>query len=92
MREKRPSEEQLRRNFERELESVSTGGGLTSETGLDVETEEALWAIADAYPQVDDALIAAARRTFAAQLDGSHAAARHAELARKLEERFHRHG
>ncbi|MBF6171415.1 hypothetical protein [Nocardia blacklockiae] len=91
MREDRPSEDELRRNFERELESVRTGGGLTSESGLDTETEEALWAIADAHPDIDDELVAAARRAFAAQLDGSHAAARQAALARKLE-RFGRRG
>ncbi|RDI46122.1 hypothetical protein [Nocardia mexicana] len=91
MREERPSDDELRRNFEQELESVSGGGGLTSETGLDTETEEALWAVADAHPNIPDELIEAARRAFAGQLDGSHAAARQAALARKLEQ-FDRRG
>ncbi|WP_216902526.1 hypothetical protein [Nocardia alni] len=78
--------EDLRRNFDRELTSVTTGGGLTTGTGLDDETERALWAIADAHPEIPDALIQTARDTFEAQLDGSHAAARMSDLARRIDE------
>ncbi len=80
------SPEDLRRNFERELASVTAGGGLTTGSGLDDETERALWAIADAHPHIPDDLVRAARDTFEAQLDGSHAAARMADLARRIEE------
>ncbi|WP_024800392.1 hypothetical protein [Nocardia sp. BMG51109] len=86
MREEDPSDDELRRNFERELRSVTTGGGLTSESGLDSETEDALWAIADAYPDIPATLIDTARATFAEQMDGTHDAARKAALARKIEE------
>ncbi|MEU7764917.1 hypothetical protein AB0B25_07315 [Nocardia sp. NPDC049190] len=75
-----PTDEELRRNFERELGSVTTGGGLHSETGLDIETETALIAIAGAYPEVGEELVAAARAAFTGQLGGSNAAARNADL------------
>ncbi|MFF0489826.1 hypothetical protein ACWDSJ_08145 [Nocardia sp. NPDC003482] len=86
MREDHPSDDDLRREFERALDSVSRGAGLTSESGLDDETENALWAIADAHPDVPPDLIEAARRVFAAQLDGTHARDQDAELDRLLEE------
>nr|WP_232541848.1 hypothetical protein [Nocardia bovistercoris] len=68
------------------MASVRGGGGIYSESGLDMETEESLWAIARAYPEVPDSLVEAARTTFAGQLDGSHSAARQAALARRIEE------
>ncbi|MGF6885025.1 hypothetical protein ABIA39_003400 [Nocardia sp. GAS34] len=80
------SPDQLCRNFERLLASVVDGGALTTSSGLDDETERALWAIADAYPQIPENLVSAARTTFEAQLDGSHAAARLAELTRRIDE------
>ncbi len=80
------SPEDLRRNFDHELTSVTTGGGLTTGTGLDDETERALWAIADAHPHIPDTLIQTARDTFEAQLDGSHAAARMADLTHRIDE------
>ncbi|WP_454198380.1 hypothetical protein [Nocardia sp. Marseille-Q1738] len=87
-----PSEDELRRNFERELGSVTTGGGLHSETGLDIETETALIDIARAYPEVTEGLVTAARSAFAGQLDGSNAAARRAELERAIEEHNRKKG
>ncbi|APE38007.1 hypothetical protein BOX37_03950 [Nocardia mangyaensis] len=66
------------------MASVCSGGGLNSETGIDMETEAALWAIATAHPHVPTELVAAARTEFAAQLDGSHAAARRAALERRF--------
>ncbi|MGN2639482.1 hypothetical protein ACTD5D_25620 [Nocardia takedensis] len=86
MRLDQPSDEELRANFEELLASVRGGGGLYSESGLDMETEETLWAIARAHPNVPDSLVEAARAEFARQLDGSHAAAREAEIARKIAE------
>jgi hypothetical protein len=86
MRIDHPTEDELRENFAEMLESVRNGGGLRTETGLDMETEEALWDIARAYPEVTDDLVAAARATFAGQLDGSHARKHREELARRLEE------
>lgn len=85
-RSRYPTDDELRRNFERELASVTTGGGLRSETGLDVETDAALIAIATAYPAVTEDLVRAARSAFAGQLDGTNAAARRAELRRMIEE------
>ncbi|MGI5219362.1 hypothetical protein [Nocardia sp. CA-290969] len=50
------------------------GPALRSETGLDMETDEALWAIARAYPNVPSELVEVARQAFDGQLDGSNAA------------------
>ena len=86
MRIGHPTDDELRANFAEMLESVRNGGGLRSETGLDMETEEALWDIARAYPDVPDRLVEAARTTFARQLDGSNARAHRAELERQFEE------
>jgi hypothetical protein len=86
MRLGHPTQEELRHNFAELLESVLGGGGIYTESGLDMETEEALWAIARAHPDVPDALVAAAYRAFAGQLDGSTARARRAELERRFEE------
>ncbi|MFI9535531.1 hypothetical protein ACIG56_20070 [Nocardia fusca] len=81
-----PSDDELRENFAEMLESVRNGGGLRTETGLDMETEDALWAIARAYPEVSDELVEEARATFAGQLDGTNAGARRAELERQFEQ------
>jgi hypothetical protein len=86
MRIGHPSDDELRENFAEMLESVRNGGGLRTETGLDMETEDALWAIARAYPEVSDELVEAARATFAGQLDGTNARARRADLERQFEE------
>ncbi|QFG20644.1 hypothetical protein [Actinomadura sp. WMMB 499] len=91
MRVGRPSPEELRHNFAAELESVLADGGMRSESGLDMEVEEALWAIARARPDVPVELVAAAYRAFAGQLDGGNARARRAELERRLEEMKRRH-
>ncbi|WP_328409249.1 hypothetical protein [Nocardia sp. NBC_00403] len=87
-----PTEDELRRNFERELASVSSGGGLRSETGLDIETDAALVEIAKAYPNVPETLVTAARAAFTGQLDGSNATTRRTELKRMLAEHNRRKG
>ncbi|WP_378737199.1 hypothetical protein [Nocardia brasiliensis] len=86
MREDFPNDNELRGNFEELLASVRSGGGLFTESGLDTATENALLAIARAYPEVPDHLITAAHRAFAGQLDGSNAAAVKAATARKIAE------
>ncbi|WP_069161909.1 hypothetical protein [Nocardia altamirensis] len=86
MREDLPTDDELRSNFEELLASVTSGSGLFTESGVDTETENALLAIARAYPEVPDDLIAAARRAFAGQLDGSNAAAVKAATERKIAE------
>lgn len=87
MRHGRPSQEQLRRNFESVLTNVLSGRGVRTETGLDTPTENALWAISRAFPEAPDALVAAAYRAFAGQIDGSNAAAWRAETDRRIAER-----
>ncbi|MDD9377256.1 hypothetical protein M8Z33_11325 [Streptomyces sp. ZAF1911] len=84
MRHGRPSTEQLRRNFDSVLTDVLSGRGVRTETGLDTPTENALWAIARARPNAPDALVAAAYRAFAGQLDGTNAAAWRAEMDRRI--------
>ncbi|WP_328396366.1 hypothetical protein [Nocardia sp. NBC_00416] len=86
MRLGHPTREELIQNFEAELASVCSGGGLRSETGLDMETDEALWTIARAYPNVSDELVAAAKEAFAGQLDGSNTERHREDLARQIEE------
>ncbi|MGW5385212.1 hypothetical protein [Nocardia sp. NPDC003963] len=86
MRTAHPSDDELRENFAEMLESVRNGGGLRTETGLDMETEDALWSIARAYPEVSEELVDAARAAFAGQLDGTNARRRRAELERQFEE------
>ncbi|MFF3216560.1 hypothetical protein ACFYYB_38815 [Streptomyces sp. NPDC002886] len=87
MRHGHPGQEQLRRTFESVLTAVLSGRGVRTETGLDTPTENALWAIARARPNAPDALVAAAYRAFAGQIDGSNAAARRAEMDRRIAER-----
>ncbi|MGV9663640.1 hypothetical protein ACWDUL_25870 [Nocardia niigatensis] len=86
MRGSRPSEEQLRHNFESALAAARQGSGVRSETGLDAPTKDALWAIARAHPEIPDAMIAAAERSFAGQLDGSNAERWRAEMSRRIAE------
>lgn len=86
MRESDPTEAELRQNFEEMLRSVLTGGGIHSETGLDMKTEDALWNVARTYPNVPDALVDAARAAFAGQLDGSNGREREQELQRRFAE------
>ncbi|MFD6887376.1 hypothetical protein [Streptomyces sp. NPDC059957] len=90
MRHGHPSQEQVRRNFEGVLTDVLSGRGVRTGTGLDTQTENALWAIARARPNAPDALVAAAYRAFAGQIDGSNAAARRAETDRRIAERASR--
>ncbi|MFF9641520.1 hypothetical protein [Kitasatospora aureofaciens] len=59
--------------------------------GLDMATEEALWAVYDAGyfgagQQVGDERVAAARRAFEGQLDGGNAARWREQLARRFAE------
>ncbi|MEU4598353.1 hypothetical protein [Nocardia sp. NPDC023988] len=81
MRETEPTEAEIRQNFDKMLASVLSGGGIHSETGLDMKTEDALWQVARAYPNASDDLVRAARAAFAGQLDGSNA--READLVRQ---------
>ncbi|WP_327071042.1 hypothetical protein OG500_36035 [Kitasatospora sp. NBC_01250] len=83
MRAGRPSRQQLRTNFHQEVENALAGAGLRSCTGLDDDTEQALWEIAAAEPADREGLAAAAYRAFAGQLDGSNAARWHADLQRR---------
>lgn len=86
MRHGRPSEEQLKLNFENMLARVLEGHGLRTSTGLDQETRAALRAISDAHPAATAELVEAARRAFAGQLDGSNAARWHSETDQMLSE------
>ncbi|MFE3187223.1 toxin-antitoxin system YwqK family antitoxin [Streptomyces violascens] len=85
-----PTEDQLRRTFGAVLEEVLSGQGLRTCTGLDMETDEALWEIAKYGPGAPAELVDAARAAFAGQLDGSNAARWHAEFMRKIEGRKQR--
>ncbi|WP_225729891.1 MULTISPECIES: hypothetical protein [unclassified Nocardia] len=92
MRHRHPTDDELRRAFESELAAASSGRGSRSGTGLDLETQAALTAIARAHPAVTDDLVSAARSAFAAQLDGTNAAARRAEIENLIAERNRRNG
>ncbi|WP_063629970.1 hypothetical protein [Nocardia sp. BMG51109] len=81
-----PTEDELRGSFEEELASVRAGRGLASDSGLDGQTEAALWEIARAYPNIPDSLVESARRAFAGQLDGTNAQEREARLKRMFEQ------
>ncbi|WP_067696072.1 hypothetical protein [Nocardia jejuensis] len=87
MRSGRPTEEQLRHNFEAALAAALQGQGVRSSTGLDSPTQDALWAIARARPEAREDMVDAARRSFAGQLDGSNAARWREELERTIAER-----
>ncbi|MEU8620731.1 hypothetical protein [Streptomyces sp. NPDC048623] len=87
MRSARPTPEQLERNFVRCLAGALNGQGVRSGSGLDSPTEDALWAIASAHPEVPLDLVDAARAAFAGQLDGSNARHWHEDLARGFAER-----
>ncbi|GAB7188846.1 hypothetical protein ATKI12_8961 [Kitasatospora sp. Ki12] len=76
--------EQLRAVFESVLAGTLAGRGVPSCLGLDTDTDEALWAIEMARPDVPPALVEAARRAFAGQLDGSNAA----RWRERMERRF----
>ncbi|MER7579678.1 hypothetical protein [Kitasatospora sp. NPDC097691] len=86
MRHRWPTDQELRQTFHAELERVVAGGGPRSCSGLDNDTGEALWAIASAEPADREALVPAAYRAFAGQLDGSNAARWKADLERRFEE------
>ncbi|MFJ8477376.1 hypothetical protein [Kitasatospora sp. NPDC094011] len=90
MRHGRPSDQELRQTFHELLERALTGGGPYSCNGLDDDTEETIWAIAAAEPADRTALVPAAYRAFAGQLDGSNAARRDEEMERWLDEREQR--
>ncbi|SEL57965.1 hypothetical protein [Streptacidiphilus jiangxiensis] len=72
------------------LGDVLNGRGVHSCSGLDDDTETALWAIAEAHPDVSLELVDAARAAFAGQLDGSNAARWGEDLERWFEEREER--
>ncbi|MEU9042976.1 MULTISPECIES: hypothetical protein [unclassified Kitasatospora] len=79
--------DRLRAVFESVLAGTLAGRGVPSCLGLDMETDEALWAIELARPDVSPDLVEAARRAFAGQLDGSNAARQHAWQARRFADR-----
>ncbi|PXX66590.1 hypothetical protein DFR70_103339 [Nocardia tenerifensis] len=81
-----PTEDELWQSFATALAAVRSGGGVSSDNGLDLRTVDALWEIADAYPNIPEELIAAAHVAFAGQLDGSNAAAREAAINRAFEQ------
>lgn len=86
VRHGRPSQEQLKLNFDSMLARALAGQGLRSSTGLDEETRTALRAVARAHPNATDDLVEAARHAFAGQLDGSNAARWHAQTDQMLSE------
>lgn len=81
-----PTDDELRENFDELLSSALTGGGIYSDNGLDQRTEDALWAIARACPDVPDELVDAAHAALAGQLDGSNARKAMEALARRFSE------
>ncbi|MBD0691765.1 hypothetical protein [Streptomyces sp. CBMA123] len=85
-------ERRLRRVFEAALADAAAGRGVVSCLGLDCETDDALLAVYDAaigYRATGsrEELVAAARRAFEGQLDGTNAARWHEQLARRFTER-----
>ncbi|MBC2874759.1 MULTISPECIES: toxin-antitoxin system YwqK family antitoxin [Streptomyces] len=84
MRRDRPTDDQLTRVFATVLKEVLSGQGLRNHTGLDMETDDALWEIVKYGPGAPPELVDAARAAFAGQLDGSNAARWRAELTRKF--------
>ncbi|MFF1790504.1 hypothetical protein ACFVX9_29070 [Kitasatospora sp. NPDC058243] len=77
----RDDDERLRQVFEAVLAETLSGTGPLTCTGLDEDTENALWAVWEAYPHASAESVQAARRAFAGQLAGGNAARWHAELA-----------
>ncbi|MEV5504867.1 hypothetical protein [Streptomyces orinoci] len=80
----RPSRQQLRDSFHRGVLNALAGEVCTA-TLVDMDTDEALWAIASAEPADREELVAAAYRAFAGQLDGSNAARRAEEMQRRFD-------
>ncbi|MFI6056164.1 hypothetical protein ACIBCO_39635 [Streptomyces violascens] len=83
-RSDRPSRQQLREGFHHHLQNALTGQ-VRTHTGLDEDTDNALWAIASAAPADREELVAAAYRAFAGQLDGSNATRRQEAHQRRIE-------
>lgn len=74
MLSKRLSLKQIEENFNLMMqEAIDLGiGNERSETGVDGETQRAIRAVAQGFPNPDPALIRNARKEFAKQLDGTH--------------------
>lgn len=68
------SRKQIEANFNLMLqEAIDLGiGGEKTDTGVDPETQAAITAVAQGFPNPDPALIRNARKEFAKQLDGTH--------------------
>ncbi|MFI1915030.1 hypothetical protein [Nocardia sp. NPDC020380] len=90
MRHGDPSDDELRANFDEVLSDVLAGRGVHTATGLDDDTQDALWAIAEAYPDATPELIEAARHALAGQLDGSNAERWREEMDNWFDEREER--
>ncbi|MFE3255931.1 hypothetical protein ACFXPS_12440 [Nocardia sp. NPDC059091] len=90
MRHGYPSDDELRENFDEVLTHVLAGKGVHTATGLDDDTQDALWAIAEAYPNATPEMIDAARKAFAGQLDGSNAQRWQEEMDNWFDEREER--
>ncbi|MBF6394117.1 hypothetical protein IU443_29755 [Nocardia farcinica] len=73
-----------RQLFEAALREAVDRGVVYSHNGVDDDVDEALMAIASAYPHVTPDLIDAAERAFAGQLDGSNAARAEQEMRRRF--------
>lgn len=68
-----PTPEQLRTSFEHALQSIINGAkDIQSDTGLDDQTCEVLYALAAQPDPKRDTDITACRMEFARQLDGTH--------------------
>ncbi|MEE1786716.1 hypothetical protein PUR71_28000 [Streptomyces sp. SP17BM10] len=83
-RSDRPSQKQFRESFHYHLQAALTGE-VRTHTGLDEDTDDALWAIASTAPADREDLVAAAYRAFAGQLDGSNATRRQEAYQRRIE-------
>ncbi|MCU1643449.1 MAG: hypothetical protein JWN03_3724 [Nocardia sp.] len=90
MRDGYPSNDELRENFDQVLADVLAGQGPRSATGLDDDTQTALWTIFKAYPEVTPELVEAARQALAGQLDGSNAVRWEQDMEKWFEEREQR--
>ncbi|MGW0250984.1 hypothetical protein ACWDYH_30585 [Nocardia goodfellowii] len=87
MRDNDPTPDELRATFETLLAAVCTGAAVPSDNPLDTETENALWSITHAYPNIPPSLLTTARTTFTGQLDGTNAAARKSARLRLFQSR-----